>query len=286
MISFLLVIIILSLGIFSSVFIYLLIHSRLHVKSNEKQRIKYTIQPSFSLITKKLPYRLSIHRSSDEIILHTTRSSSLASNLFIKNCTNRRQSSIIDSKQISQIEFALPPSAEKYRRRSVAICNNIIDSPQSTIDSLIKTIRLSTESQPCLISFSINYSKSSQIQIYFHSLTHLPANLQQLTIKIKLIPDGKMKTLDLKNIISNENPFANENNEDFIQFSNISLAKLHEKAVVMKFFGKDQIKKNIQLGQIGKIYFNQLKSLQNSNHLDFIHEIEIIKLVRLYFFFV
>jgi hypothetical protein len=47
----------------------------------------------------------------------------------------------------------------------------------------------------------------------------------------------------------------------------------------MKFYGKDRTKKTIQLGQIGKIYFNQLE-----NQLDFTHEIELIKSVKKFFF--
>jgi hypothetical protein len=186
---------------------------------------------------------------------------------------------------MANIEFAVPLTPEKFRRRSVAVCNNIIELKHNTIDSLIKTMKSSDQFLPCLISFSITYLKSLQmIKIYFHSLTSLPFNIKQLSIKIKLIPDGKMKTIEIKNILWNENIFTNVNNENLIQYSNISLGKLHEKAIVMKFYGKNQMKKGIQLGQIGKIYFNQIQNLQNENPLEFLHEIELIKLVRIKYF--
>jgi hypothetical protein len=285
MIPFIWILLIIIISLVSFLFIYQLIYSREKLKSNEHQRLKYSIQPSIDIITKKLPYRLSIpshysHRiSSNEGKINQVRSHSLANNLFVNRATSRRPSSIIDSKQISQIEFTLPPTAEKFRRRSVAICNNIIESKQSTINSIIKTIKSSNECLPCLVSFSIIYLKSAHIQIQFHSLS-LNVPLQQLTIKVKLIPDGKMKSIEIKKIFQNENIFQNGNNDYLIQFSNILLTKLHDKAIIMKFYGKDQTRKTIQLGQIGKIYFNQFKNFQNENQLDFIHEIEIIKLVK------
>lgn len=282
MIPFIWILIIIIFCLCSSIFIYLFINSRENFKTNESQRLKYSIQPSIDIITKKLPYRLSIssrRRSSNLENTNQLRSHSLANSLFINKHPYRRRSSIIDSKQISQIEFSLPPTAEKFRRRSVAVCNNIIESSPHTIHSLIKTIKSSNELFPCLITFSINYINSSQIQINFHSLS-LRMALQQLTIKIKLIPDGKTKYIEIKKIQENENIFQNENKEYRIQFSNISFGKVHEKALVMKFYGKDQAKKAIQFGQVGKIFFNQLKHLHNENSFDFIHEIEFIKLVR------
>ncbi len=279
MISLIWILIIICICV-SSIFIYILIQSRRNVQSDETRLIKYSIHPSIDIITKRLSMAHSHRQSSDEEKLTQTRSPSLANNLFVNKCTNRRQSAIIDSKQMANIEFSLPLTPEKFRRRSVAICNNIIESKQNTIDSLIKTMKSTNEFLPCLISFSMKYSKSSQIQIHFHSLTSLPFNIQQLTIKIKLIPDGKMKNIEIKNILPNENIFTNVNNENSIQFPNISSTKLHEKAIIMKFHGKDQAKKVIQLGQVGKIYFNQLENLQNENSLDFFHEIELIKPVR------
>jgi hypothetical protein len=293
MISLILIITIIIGCLISSLLIYIFIHSRENFKSSssstgEKQILKHSIYPSIDIITKKLPSRLSIssrRRSSvfnaNEIKLNQTRSCSLANNLFVKTFSGRRQSSIIDSKQISQIEFSLPPTTEKYRRQSAPVCNNVNETNQNTINSIIKIIKSSNQFLPCLISFSISYLKSSQIKINFHSLTSLPSTiqLQQLTIKVKLIPDGKVKYLEIKKIQENEK-FFSETNEYFIQFSNISLAKLHEKAIVMKFHGKDQTKKTIHLGQIGKIDLNQIKNFENENQIDFIHEIEFIKLVR------
>ena len=291
MISLIVIIIIITLCVLSSLLIYLLIHSRERFKSpiGEKQRLKYSIHPSMSIITKRLPSRLSISNrrcssifNSDEQKLNQTRSYSLANNLFTNKGSGRRQSSIIDSKQISQIEFSVPLTVDKYRRLSAPVCNNLNETNQSTINSIIRTIKLSNQSLPCLVSFSIIYLKSSQIKICFRALTSLPSTiqLQQLTIKVKLIPDGKVKYIQLKNIMEHEKIFSGSNNEYFVQFSNISLSKLNEKGIIMKFHGKDQAKKSIHLGQVGNIYLNQIKNLQEENQIDFIHELEIIKLVR------
>ncbi|CAF2497083.1 unnamed protein product [Rotaria sp. Silwood2] len=289
MVSLILVLTIISAFLLSLVIIYALIHFRENFKSSssyENQRLTYSTQPSIDIIPKKLVYPLNFsnHYHSSNINLNKKksnqlRSHSLANNVFITKCSNRRRSSIIDSKQIAQIEFSLPPTTEKIRRRSVAICNNINESKQTTIDSIIKTIKSSHHILPCLASFSLVYYKSSQIKIYFHSLTSLPSaiQLQQLTIQVKLIPDGKVKCFSIKNILHNENIFAQDNNEHLIQFSNIPLTKLHVKAILMKFYGKDQTKKTIQLGQIGKIYFNQINNVENEQPINFIHEIEIIR---------
>jgi hypothetical protein len=291
MIPLILIIVIITVCLLSSLLIYLLIHSRERFKSSigEKQKLKYSIHPSMSIITKRLPSRLSSSSRRCSSIFNPnepkpnqTRSYSLANNLFTNKSSGRRQSSIIDSKQISQIEFSLPLTADKYRRLSAPVCNNLNETNQNTINSIIRTIKLSNQSLPSLVSFSIIYLKSSQIKICFHSLTSLPTaiQLQQLTIKVKLIPDGKVKYIELKNIMEHEKIFSDSNNEYFVQFSNISLSKLNEKGIIMKFHGKDQTKKSIHLGQIGKICFNQIENFQEENQIDFIHELEIIKLVR------
>ncbi|CAF0979264.1 unnamed protein product [Rotaria sordida] len=286
-----LILTIISIFLLSLAIIYALIYFRENLKSSsssyENQRLTYSTQPSIDIIPKKLicPLNFSNHRNLSNINLNQQksnqlRSHSLTNNLFITKCSYRRRCSIIDSKQIAQIEFSLPPTAEKIRRRSVPICNNINESKQSTIDSIIKTIKLSNQFLPCLASFSIIYYKSSQIKIYFHSLTSLPSTiqLQQLTIQVKLIPDGKIKYFSIKNILNNKNIFAQDNNEYLIQFSNILLTKLHNKTILMKFYGKDQTKKTIELGQIGKIYFNQINNFENEQSIHFIHEIEIIRI--------
>ncbi|CAF4329945.1 unnamed protein product [Rotaria magnacalcarata] len=46
----------------------------------------------------------------------------------------------------------------------------------------------------------------------------------------------------------------------------------------MKFYGKDTNKKTIQLGQIGKIHRNQIHNLEHGSSINFIHELEIIKI--------
>src|SRR5271163_1685459 len=103
---------------FSCVFMYILIQSRRNFQSNETQRIKYSIQPSIDIITRKLTMGHSRRQSSDEEKLTQIRSHSIANNLFLNKCTNRRQSAIIDSKQMANIEFEVPLTPEKFRRRS------------------------------------------------------------------------------------------------------------------------------------------------------------------------
>ena len=256
-----LVFVLLFASIVSSVIIFLFLYSRFHIKPVENQRIKYSLPPKIDIITRRLS---------------SSRSSSLANPLIIHKCSNRRQSSIVDSKLISQIQFSLPENIERIRRRSVAICNNLNEPKQNSIHSLIQTQKISNEYQPILVSFSFDYLKSSTIQIRFHSITGLPINLQQLTIKIRLLPDGKTKNLEIKRIYPNINPFMDENIEDCVQFSNVLQTKFSDKALIMKITGKDQTKKLAQLGQIGKIYFNQLRDFP----MEFIHEIELIKSVR------
>ncbi|UJR20521.1 hypothetical protein I4U23_023649 [Adineta vaga] len=286
MIPLVLIIIIISILISSLFFIILFIHSRDNLKLSsssttyEKQKIRYSIPPTMNIITRRLSsYRSSLSNESDLDITKSNqiRSHSLATNLFVARCTGRRRSSIIDPKQMAQIQFSLPPTAEKFRRRSVAICHNLLDGKHSTIDSIIKTIISSQQVHPCLISFSISYLNSSQIKIQFHSLTCLPSTIQQLTIKVKLNPDGKVKDLTMKNILPNENVFAKENQEYSIQFSHISPTKVDDKTLSMKIHGKDQAKKQIYIGQIGKIHFNEIGNIKNENQIHFTHEIENIK---------
>lgn len=293
MVSFALILTAACIFVLLLLIIYALIYSRENLKlssTGENQKLTYSTQPSMSIITKQLSYPTNtpnLYHSSNTKLnkqqFNQVRSHSLANNLYITKSSNRRRSSIIDSKQIAQIEFSLPPTAEKYRRRSLAICNNISESKHTTISSIIQTMESKNVFLPCLISFSIYYFESSQIKIEFQSLTSLPstAQLQQLNIEVKLIPDGKMKCLTIKKYMENENIFSQDNNENFIQFSNISSARLHSKAILMKFYGKDQAKKTIQLGKIGKIYFNQIDDFQNEKPIKFIHEVEIFRMVRI-----
>ncbi|CAF3401265.1 unnamed protein product [Rotaria socialis] len=266
----LILILIMAVLLLSLVVIYALIYFRENKKLSsiyENQRLVYSTQPCINMATEKLKYPSNSsngHHSSNVDLkkakFDESRSHSVASNLFITKCSNRRRSSIIDSKQIAQIQFSLPPTAEKIRRRSVAICNNIIDSKQTTIDSIIQTI---------------NH------QINFYHVLSLPSmvELQQLTVQAKLIPDGKTERFSIKNIIHNENIFSQDNDEYVIVFSNISLTKIHAKAIIMKFYGKDTNKKTIQLGQIGKIHCNQIHNLEHGSSINFIHELEIIKIL-------
>ncbi|CAF0867662.1 unnamed protein product [Rotaria sp. Silwood1] len=265
--------------------------------------IKYTSGPSFSIKPKILNPISSIRtsvssnksdRSSSTIndndennliesinpSIPQTRSVSMVTNLIPfhrPRNSNWRQVSIVDQNQMALIPFSLPTNNSnnnnKYRRRSVAVCNNIIQPTES----LITTNDLPLP--PCLLSFSIIYLKNAQIKIQFHSIQSLPSNihLQQLTIKVKLIPDGKEKSIQIKRTIENEIIFGDENNQLFLLFSNIPFEKLNERSLTMTINGKDQTKKAIHIGQIGKINFNEIHKFEKENPVDFIHAIEKIK---------
>ncbi|CAF2521378.1 unnamed protein product [Rotaria sp. Silwood2] len=275
--------------------------------NRKQQLIRYPSRPSFGTITKILnpdfSFRTSIssnksnrssstanecdenesnykkHKSVESIHKPITplRSASMVTNLFQQRrprSSNWRQGSIVDPNQMALIPFSLPinNNNNKYRRRSVAVCNNIIEPREN----LITTNDLIL---PCLLSFSIIYLKNAQIKIQFHSIQSLPSNIhfQQLTIKVKLIPDGKEKSIQIKKLIENEITFEDENNQLFILFSNVPFEKLNERSLVMTINGKDLTKKTINIGQIGKINFNQIHKFENENPVDFIHAIEKIK---------
>ncbi len=294
----------------STLIFYIFMRSHGNVKTSltDKQQIKYSLRPSFDIITKKLnpdfPFRSSTSsgkssRSSSTLnpseetqltskkpskysqsinsLITPMRSSSLVPNLFQvrrPRSTNWRQGSIVDSNQMALIQFTLPVNNNdnKYRRRSVGVCSNIIERRENPITMINSTL-------PCLLSFSIIYLKNSQLKIEFHSLQSLPTNiqLQQLTIKVKLIPDGKEKSIQIRKFIENETTF----NDEYILFSHIHSEKLHEKSLLMTIHGKDQTKKNIHLGQIGKINFDQINQFDNENRIEFLHEIEKIKPVNI-----
>ncbi len=301
--------IIVAVCLVSTLIAYVFMHSRENSKSlNEKQQIKYSLRPSFDVITKRLTndftFRSSIssNRSSSTTnsyeenhlnpkrksiesinpLISPMRSSSMVTNLFQvrrPRSTNWRQGSIVDPNQMALIQFSLPPNnnESKYRRRSVPVCHDIIQSKEkSTITTTLNS------KLPCLLSFSITYLKNSQLKIQFHSLQSLPGDiqLQQLTIKMKLIPDGKEKSIQIRKCIQNGTKFGDENNELFLVFSNIHYEKLHEKSLLMTIHGKDQAKKSVHLGQIGKINFNQINQFDHENRVEFLHEIEKIKPVN------
>ncbi|CAF1107822.1 unnamed protein product [Adineta ricciae] len=183
---------------------------------------------------------------------------------------NWRQGSIVDPKQMALIEFSLPiHSNNSYRRRSVAICNSISEPKENPL-----IIRDST--LPCLLSFSLTYLKNCQLKVQLHSIQSLPVNLhlQQLTIKIKLSPDGKEKSVHIKSSIQHDTIFEGDHS---VLFSNISFEKLSERILTMSIYGKDQAKKTIHLGHVGKIHFNQVSKLQVDNQVNFMHEVEKTK---------
>ena len=268
MISFISIVVLVGLCL-SFVSIYLFIQFRKKTRTNgEIQRIKYSISPSIDLLTKKFSHQFAQFYPEESSFV-PVRSQSLVNNIFVNKCTNRRQSALVDSKQIAQIEFIVPPSAEQFRRRSIGICNNISEIKLTpTIGSIIRRTPLTEQISPNLIPFSITFCQGSQILVEFQTL---PDKYQQLTIKIKLYPEGKTKK-----IVFNEQT----SDEYSVQFNHIPSMKLSEKSLVMKFYGKDgTTKKTIHLGQIGKIHFNQLPNLHNENPLQFLHQLELIKLV-------
>ena len=308
-----LIAIIVAICLVSTLIVYAFMRS--HEKLNEKRQIRYSFTPSFGIITQKLtsefPSRHSTpsvksNRSStttyyeeNESILKKSsksveslikpiipiRSSSMIPNLLqvrYPRPSSRRQGSIVDSSQIAAIQFTLPSinNEAKYRRRSVPVLHSIIQSKENPL------IMINSPS-PCLLSFAITYLKNSQLKIQFTSLQGLPNHiqLQQLTIKVKLTPDGKEKSVQIRKFIQNETKFGNENQELCLIFSNVSSEKLHDKCLTMNIHGKDQAKKSLHLGQIGKIIFNQINQFQNEHQIEFIHEIEKVKAVSFFISF-
>ena len=305
--------VIVALCLISILIIYVFINSNEKSKSsfNEKQRIRYSFTPSFDTITKELPQRFlfrgstssdkstrsslgyednsSILRKASKSVesisasIIPARSTSLVGSLLDTRrprTPNWRPGSIVDPNQLASIQFTLPSinNDDKYRRRSVPVFNRVNEIRENPLTIINSTL-------PCLLSFSITYLKTSQLKIQFHSLNGLPANvqLQQLIIKVKLTPDGKEKMIQIKKLIQNGIKFDNNdnNNESSILFSNIQLEKIHEKQLSMNIHGKDQMKKNLHLGQIGKIYLNQIRQWEDENRLEFVHEVEKIKPVSL-----
>ena len=309
--------IIFAVVLVSTLIVYVLIRSHHSFKrsNNEKQQIKYSFTPSFDMITKRLtqenPSRASISSSekssrslsttkfyeinefpsrksskSVESLMKTTvpiRSSSMASNL-IPNRRLRstgRHGSIFDSNQIAAIRFTLPSGNydPRYRRQSVPVLHTLIEPKLN----LLTTIKSRT---PCLLSFSVTHLDNGQLKIHFQSLQGLAneIQLQLLIIKVKLSPDGKDKSLQIRKYIQNEIKFNDEANPLIILFSNISKEKFHEKSISMTVQGKDQAKKSIHLGQIGKIHFDRIQPWNVDQRMEFLHEIEKIKPVRTKFF--
>lgn len=305
--------IIFAVCLVSTLIVYVLIRSHHSFKSSnhEKQQIKYSFTPSFDMITKRLtqetPSRASTssgqsHRSlittkysevnefpfkhsskSVESLLKPTvpiRSSSMASNLFPNRrlrSSNSRHGSIFDSNQISAIRFTLPSANydSRYRRQSVPVLHTLIE-PRI---NLLTTVKSRT---PCLLTFSLTHLENGQLKIHFQSLQGLPneIQLQLLVIKVKLSPDGKEKSLQIRKYIQNEIKFNDEANPLILLFSHISKEKFHEKSLSMTVQGKDQTKKSIHLGQIGKIHFNIIQPWIIDQPREFVHEIEKVKQVR------
>ncbi|UJR29183.1 hypothetical protein I4U23_010397 [Adineta vaga] len=287
----------------SSLIFYVFTHSR-HVNS-EKQQIIHSFKPSMGIVTKTFlqdsPFHFNDsnkksnrsscptnsseinelshkkqHRSAGSINTSMTqpRSSTMLTGLFPLHrprSANWRQGSIVDPKQMALIEFSLPSTntSDKYRRRSIAICNSISEPKENPLITRDSTL-------PCLLSFSLTYLKSCQLKVQFHSIQSLPSNihLQQLTIKIKLTPDGKEKSIQIKASIEHDTIFQGDYS---VLFSNIPLEKLSERSLSMSIHGKDQNKKTVQLGHVGKLHLNQVNKLQIDNQINFMHEIEKTK---------
>lgn len=298
----------------STLIVYVLIRSHHSFKcsNNEKQQIKYSFTPSFDMITKCLtqenPSRASLSGSEkssrslsttkfheiNELPLKKSsksveslmkplapmRSTSMASNLFPNRRlrSTARHGSIFDSNQIAAIRFTLPSGNydPRYRRQSVPVLHTLIEPKLN----LFTTIKSRT---PCLLSFSVIFSENGQLKIHFQSLQGLPNDiqLQLLIIKVKLSPDGKEKSIQIRKYIQNEIKFNDDVNPLIILFSNISREKFHEKSLSMTVQGKDQSKKTIHLGQIGKIHFDRIQPWNINQRMEFLHEIEKIKTVRI-----
>ena len=224
--------IIILICLVSTIILYTLNRSKTSISSshslssiNEKQKIKYQFRPSIDIITKTLNQEFSFrssmnssrsihssstineneenefdqnkktHRSFESINQSVTsiNSKSVPTNFhqfYRSRNLNWRQGSIINSNQMALIEFSLPPNHHdnKYRRRSVPVCSDLI---QPKMNLKIK----SDLSSPCLLSFSIIFQENCPIQFQFQSLTGLNSSfhLQQITFKVKLLPDGKEK---------------------------------------------------------------------------------------------
>lgn len=275
--------------------------------SLEKQQIRYSYKPSMDIVVRKIKdhdspsnraslsstksarsstavchqeeneLKTSVSRKSTEsvnVLLSPQRSTSMAANILHTRrarSPNWRQGSIIDPQQLSLIQFSLPSlnTTDKYRRRSVAICSNIIQSRETPL-TLINL------PSPCLVAFSLTYLKNSQLKVQFHSFQSLPTNIQfqQITIKVRLTPDGKEKSIQIRKFMEKDVVFENE---VALVFSSISAEKLQEKSLQLTLYGKDRAKKTIHLGQVGKIHFNQMKPFEIESRVDFLHEIEKIK---------
>ena len=308
--SILILILIIGLVLIILFSIFLLIRSRKNFRLSPlrmKEILIYPIQPSINTITRKLqidfipPWRKSRRNSSRQPSILVTnddveqgQTSSFASrssgdspllmNISSLSRNNgRRQSSIIDSKHISGIKFSLPPTNDFTRRRSIASCNNLTETRRSTIHSLIQIIKSSNECLPCLLTFTFIYYPSFEFKIVFDSLSSLFKSLsfQQLNVKVKLIPDNKVKSIEIKQYSDDyRNTTADELREYSVRFSNISSEKLSEKSILIKLNGKDQMKRNIEFGEIGKIHLKYFKQIQPEIPVELIHEIEKTKLVK------
>lgn len=287
--------------------------------ANEKHQIRYSFRPSIDLITKKLgeefSFRSSVtssksdhsastviqqcdekcslprknhveqHQSAPAINLASLamRSSSMATTfepLRRPRSVNWRQGSIVDPHRMALIEFSLPPhhaDLNKYRRRSVPISHDILLTKEPQSNQL-------DGSTPCLLNFSLVHLKTSQIRVEIHSVQGLPTHLhlQQLTVKIKLYPDGKEKSIHWKKLSDAENQQFDEREQpNSVVFSNVSTEKLLEKCFLLTLNGKDQTKKTFHLGQIGKIHLSQFQPVVSEQKIEFTHQVEKMKKVRL-----
>lgn len=297
----------------STLIVYVVIRSHHSFKSSnhEKQQIKYSFTPSFDMITKHLtqetPSRASTSSGHSSRSISTTkyaevnefpfkhssksvesllkpmipsRSASVASNVYPNNrlrSSNSRHGSIFDSNQIAAIRFTLPSANydSRYRRQSVPVLHTLIE-PRINLLTTVKS------RMPCLLTFTLTHLENGQLKIHFQSLQGLPNDiqLQLLLIKVKLSPDGKEKSLQIRKYIQNEIRFNDEVNPMILLFSNISKEKFPDKSLTMTVQGKDQTKKSIHFGQIGKIHFNGISSWPLDQPIEFVHEIEKVKQVQ------
>lgn len=160
------------------------------------------------------------------------------------------------------------------KRHSVYVSNAAVYNPGSAINSIIETIRSSNENLTNFLKFSLIFTEPSELRISFDSLSKILVDLclERLTIKIKIIPDGKVKYLHVE-----KNPNVDERNS--LTFSHVSPKKLIDQQIKMKLTGENQMK-TFDLGQIGPIQLKQLENIQIDKPIEFLHEIERLKSVR------
>ncbi|CAF1578243.1 unnamed protein product, partial [Didymodactylos carnosus] len=160
------------------------------------------------------------------------------------------------------LEFSVPK-----RRRSVAtvdsVCNRFCIEPEQ-----IKILQVNDAYQTMnRLSLRIVYTSQQNLQITFDKFSGLISDEvnEQLTIKTKLLPDGKEKYCTKKNI-----DVETKLIDECITFSNVLKDKLGEKLLLITVTGGKRKKKNY--GQM-EVMLNELHLVQDKDYY-LQHEIE------------